>query len=42
LTKAALRELTHIDYDLPPQNLHIDLTRVPALPASGLVIANVR
>lgn len=42
LTKAALRELTRIDYELPPQDLHIDLTRVPALPASGVVISNVR
>jgi fatty-acid peroxygenase len=42
LIKAALRELARMRYDLPPQNLSIDFARMPAIPASGLVIANVR
>jgi fatty-acid peroxygenase len=42
LIKAALRELSRMHYDLPPQDLTIDLSRVPALPASGVVIASVR
>jgi fatty-acid peroxygenase len=42
LIKAALRELTRLQYDLPPQDLSIDFARMPALPASGLVIANIR
>lgn len=42
LTKAAVRHLATLDYDVPPQDLHIDLSTIPALPASGFVIANVR
>ncbi len=43
LTKSALRLLAGaIDYDVPPQDLTVSLERMPALPASGFVIANVR
>jgi fatty-acid peroxygenase len=31
-----------IDYEVPPQDLSIDLGRVPTLPASGMVIERVR
>jgi fatty-acid peroxygenase len=33
---------TEIAYDVPPQDLTVSLRRIPALPASGFVIANVR
>lgn len=33
---------TRIDYALPPQDLELDLTRMPALPKSRLVIGAVR
>lgn len=43
LTKSALRLLAGaIDYTVPPQDLSIRLERMPALPASGFVIAEVR
>ena len=29
-------------YDVPPQDLRVDLTRMPTLPASGFVLRNVR
>ena len=41
LMKDAIRQLTSIRYDVPPQDLRVDLTGIPALPASGFVIANV-
>jgi fatty-acid peroxygenase len=41
LVKDAVRHLTRIRYDVPRQDLRVDLTSIPALPASGLVIANV-
>lgn len=41
--KAALRILTQeMDYDVPRQNLHVDLTRLPAIPESRFVMTNVR
>jgi fatty-acid peroxygenase len=42
LMKAATRQLLRLRYDVPAQDLRIDLASVPALPASGFVIANVR
>jgi fatty-acid peroxygenase len=43
LMKAALRVLTRrITYEVPPQDLSISLTRIPALPASRFVMTNVR
>lgn len=38
IVRLMLRELT---YEVPPQDLRIDLARIPALPASGFVIANL-
>ncbi len=43
LMKRAVRLLTAtMTYDVPDQDLHIDLSRMPAIPASRFVIANVR
>ncbi|MFD1083747.1 cytochrome P450 [Micromonospora andamanensis] len=43
LMKRSLAVLTEvIRYDVPPQNLTVDLSRMPALPASGFVITAVR
>lgn len=43
LTKTAVRLLTTgMRYDLPAQDLTVDLARMPALPKSGFVIANIR
>ncbi|GIJ78503.1 fatty-acid peroxygenase [Micromonospora phaseoli] len=43
LMKRAVTLLTGaIRYDVPPQNLAIDLSRMPALPASGFVVTDVR
>lgn len=43
LTKSALRLLTtEIDYDVPEQDVKIDLSRMPTLPASGFVMENLR
>jgi fatty-acid peroxygenase len=43
LTKSALRLLAReIAYEVPPQDLEISLSRMPALPASGFVIEAVR
>lgn len=43
LVKRAIRLLaTAMDYDVPPQDLTIDLSRMPAEPASGFVVENVR
>ena len=38
LIKAAARELASLDYAVPPQDLRIDLSRMPTAPASGYVI----
>lgn len=43
LIKCAVRQLTRqMRYDVPAQDLHINLSRMPALPRSGFVIENVR
>jgi fatty-acid peroxygenase len=43
LLKAAVRLLTTaMAYDMPAQDLRIDLARMPARPTSGVVIRNVR
>ncbi len=43
LMKRAARFLAGgIHYDVPPQNLRVDMQRLPALPASGFVFAKVR
>jgi fatty-acid peroxygenase len=43
LIKTAVRLLTRaLSYRLPEQDLTIDLTRIPALPASGFLISDVR
>jgi fatty-acid peroxygenase len=39
----AVRLLTRsVRYRVPSQDLHIDLRRMPARPADGMVIADVR
>ncbi|MTK04332.1 cytochrome P450 [Micromonospora sp. CP22] len=43
LMKRAVSVLTEvIRYDVPPQDLAVDLRRMPALPASGFVVTTVR
>lgn len=43
LMKRAVTILTTaMAYDVPPQNLALDLSRMPALPPSGFVVTNVR
>lgn len=43
LMKEALRFLTRsIEYDVPEQDLRISLRKIPALPASGFMMRNVR
>jgi fatty-acid peroxygenase len=43
LVKAAARLLASaMDYDVPAQDLGIDLSRMPAIPASRFIIGNVR
>ncbi len=43
LTKAAVRLLTtSMTYEVPKQDLSIDLSRMPAIPASWFVISNVK
>lgn len=43
LTRSALRLLaSEINYTVPEQDLEIDLARMPAMPASGFVIEDVR
>jgi len=43
LLKAALRMLTReMTYEVPAQDLRVDLTRMPAQPKSGLLISEVR
>lgn len=40
--KTSICHLTrHISYNVPPQDLTVDLTRIPAAPKSGVVIENV-
>lgn len=43
ITKAAVKFLTEdISYDLPPQDLSLEMTHMPALPRSRFIISNVR
>lgn len=43
LIKAAVRLLASgMEYKVPPQDLRIDLTRIPAIPVSRFVMTNVR
>lgn len=47
LTAATIRQATRLlveamDYTVPPQDLTVSLSRIPALPESGMVIAGVR
>jgi fatty-acid peroxygenase len=43
LTKEAVRFLTRrVRYEVPPQDLSVSLRQIPALPRSGLVLANLR
>ena len=47
VTVEAMKQAVHflnegITYDVPPQDLRYDLTRMPTLPASGFVLRNVR
>ncbi len=42
LTKVAADFLARLDYEVPAQDLTIDMTRLPALPKSRFVLANVR
>lgn len=41
IMKSAIRFLTWIEYSVPPQNLRIDLQRLPAMPVDGLQIEQV-
>jgi fatty-acid peroxygenase len=43
ILKASVRLLTQgMRYDVPEQDLSVDLSRIPAIPASRFVLANVR
>jgi fatty-acid peroxygenase len=43
LVKTAVRLLREaMTYDVPPQDLSLDLSRIPALPRHGMLLANVR
>ena len=43
IMKEALRALTRaFTYEVPPQNLALDLSKMPALPESGFVMSNVQ
>lgn len=41
IMKSAIRFLTWVEYSVPPQNLRIDLKRLPALPVGGMEIEQV-
>lgn len=41
LMKVALNRLARLSYDVPPQDLRIDWSRLPALPRSRFVMSNV-
>jgi fatty-acid peroxygenase len=34
--------VNELEYDVPPQDLQVKLSRMPTLPESGFVISNVR
>jgi hypothetical protein len=40
--KSATPQLLRLRYDVPARELRLDMADVPALPASGFVIADVR
>ena len=47
MTQALMQQALHIlteqiEYEVPPQDLSIDLARVPAMPASKFVLSNVK
>lgn len=42
LMHAAVRALLALDYRVPDQDLSVDLSRIPAAPASGFVVDSVR
>ena len=42
ILEMAVRFLAALSYELPEQDLGVDLTHIPALPASGVVLRNVR
>jgi fatty-acid peroxygenase len=42
LTRAVANLTTAMSYEVPPQDLALDLRRMPTLPPSGFVMANVR
>jgi fatty-acid peroxygenase len=42
LLKTAVRKLSELRYDVPPQNLEVPLTRMPTRPRSGFVMTNVQ
>ncbi|MCK0538412.1 cytochrome P450 [Alcanivorax quisquiliarum] len=41
LMKETVRQLTKMRYRLPPQDLSISLRRIPAMPASGVILSGV-
>jgi fatty-acid peroxygenase len=42
MRRTALRLLSSIRYTVPPQDLSVDLARMPALPSSGMILDDVR
>ena len=42
LLSALAVRLARLDYQLPPQDLSISLSRIPARPAGGVVLSGVR
>lgn len=43
LMKVVLRTLaTKMDYDVPNQDLHYDLSEMPTLPKSGFIMSNIK
>jgi fatty-acid peroxygenase len=41
LIKAAVRQVAALRYEVPAQDLGIDMANVPAIPASRFIITNV-
>lgn len=42
IVAALLQEAAGLDYRMPPQNLAVDLRRIPALPRSGVILTAIR
>jgi fatty-acid peroxygenase len=42
MRQAVVRLARHLDWEVPEQDLRVSLRRVPAKPASGLVLERVR